>query len=94
VLNVHCVRALGKGTAIVTDNTLVVIEDDFGNPIVVVVQVQPRVYTVIKADEPDFNKVLGGLGIDKIVVNDQIDFNIPLPGNDVKLLRGPKGFGA
>lgn len=92
MLNVHCVRALGQGTATVTDNTIVVVEDDFGNPLVVVVQVQPRVYTIVNADDPDFNKVLEGLGIDKVVVNDQVNFNIPLPGKDVKLLRGPQGF--
>ena len=92
MLNVHCIKQLGHGTATVTDNTIVIIEDEFGNPIVVVVQVQPRVYTVVNADDPDFNRVLEGLGIDKIVVSDKVDFTMPLPDGQVKLLRGPKGF--
>lgn len=92
MLNVHCIKQLGQGTATVKDTTLVIVEDEFGNPIVVVVQVQPRVYTVVNADDPDFNRVLEGLGIDKIVVNDQVDFTLPLPDGQVKLLRGPKGF--
>lgn len=92
MINVHCVKQLGQGTATVTDNTVVIVEDDFGNPLVVVVQVQPRVYTVVSADDPDFNRVLEGLGIDKIVVNDKLHFDMPLPDGNVKLLRGPKGF--
>lgn len=92
MLKVKCIRTLGKEALIADDASVVIVEDDFGNPIAVVARIQPLVYTIATADDPEFNRILEGLGIDKLVINEKIDFNMPLPSGNVKLLRGPKGF--
>lgn len=92
MLKVTCIRQLGKDSVVVDNNGVVIIEDNFGNPIVVVVQIQPGVYTVVNSSDEDFNRVLQGLGIDKIVVNEKLQMDMPLPSGDVKLIRGPTGF--
>lgn len=93
MLKVSCIRRFGKDAVVLTDNSTVIVEDEFGNPIVVVVYIQPQTATVVTADDPDFNKILAGLGIDKVVIDSPVNFNMPLADGNVKLLKGPFGFG-
>ena len=92
MLKVRCARRLGRDAVTVDDNGVVIVEDEFGNPLVVVAYIQPQVCTIVTADDPDFNRVLQGLGIDKLVINEPVSFSMPLPKGNVKLLRGPAGF--
>jgi hypothetical protein len=91
VLKVKCIGRVGQGSTVVDNNGVVIVEDEYGNPIVVVVYIQAKTYTVVTADDPDFNRILQGLGIDKIVVNEPMEVNFP-PTQDLKLIRGPAGF--
>lgn len=91
MLKVRCTRKLGKDAVVVDDNSVVIVEDELGNPVVVVVYVQPRIYTVVTPDDPDFNRILEGLGVNKVVVNNPLILPIP-PEGEFKLLRGPTGL--
>lgn len=53
--------------------TRVVVRDNFGNPLAIVVEVDSRTFEVYKYTEPEFNRVLRNLGIEGVVVVDQID---------------------
>ena len=75
---------------VVTDASTVVVYDQYDNPITVVVEVRPGVYTYAAANDPDFNRILSGLGIDKVVVNTELSLDKDVPEN-AKLLSGPFG---
>jgi hypothetical protein len=92
MLNAKCIRSLGSDPVHVENCVLVIIEDSYGNPIAVVAEVQPDITTVVTADDPDFNRILNGLGINKIVVANQIDLDHEPMGDGAKLLSGPAGF--
>jgi hypothetical protein len=56
-----------------TKATRVIIEDDFGNPIGVFLQVEPNhVIAEIADDEAKFNALLRNLGINKTLVVDSL----------------------
>lgn len=88
MLKVQCMRRLGLDSVTTDEVSLVVIEDRFGNPIAVVMETQPNVAEIISANEPDFNRILDGLGISKIVVANTIKPS-HAPQQGAKLLQGP-----
>jgi hypothetical protein len=91
VLNVKCIRQFGLTPVEVDQTNIVIVEDKFGNPIVVVISYDsnPPHHTVVTADDPDFNRILAGLGIDKVVINEPLRTNFPTPeGNPIRL-QGP-----
>jgi hypothetical protein len=89
MLTVNCVKRIGLETIAVDNVSMAIVEDSFGNPLVVVVQIQndPPAYTVVQADDPDFNRVLAGLGIDKVVAINRIQLD--KPAATATLLTGP-----
>jgi len=70
--------------------TTVIIYDVYENPIVVVVEIQPDVHTVVAADDPDFNRILAGLGIDKVVIDTPLIPTKEIPA-EAKIVSGPFG---
>jgi hypothetical protein len=89
MLTVKCIRAIGQEPKVVANTAVAVIEDEYGNPIVVTVYVQPGVYTVVTPDDEDFVRILQGLGIDKIVVNNRLILNNDMKAQGQKLISGP-----
>ena len=64
---VTCLSGLGK--PIVVDNvTTVIVETEQGTAIAVVTETVPGGYALIPATDPDFNRIIGGLGLDRIEV--------------------------
>lgn len=74
-MRVEALKHLGGQTFIAEDIASVVVRDKFGNPILVAfeskINGQP-VYTVSHVKDPDFNRVLAGLGINQVVVCDNL----------------------
>lgn len=95
MVTVKCVRQFGCAPVEVDKTNTVIVEDKFGNPIVVVVSydTNPPHHTVVTADDPDFPRILAGLGIDKVVINEpmRVDFALPEGANPLRL-QGPSGF--
>ena len=91
MLKVNCSGGIGGKQHILENINLVIVEDVLGNPVVVVIETQPGVQSVILADDPDFNRILSGLGIDKTVISDKLDNKDAIP-EGAKLLQGPSGF--
>jgi hypothetical protein len=91
MLKVSCSGGIGGSQHILDDINLVVVEDTFGNPLVVIIETQPGVQSVILADDPDFNRILKGLGIDKTVISSSIDSIEDIP-DGAKLVQGPADY--
>jgi len=70
--------------------TTVIVYDVYENPIVVVAEVQPDIHTVVSADDPDFNRILAGLGINKVVIDTPLIPSKEIPA-DAKIISGPFG---
>lgn len=85
MLRTVCVKQLGGGSTTIDDSNVVIVEDNFGNPLVVAVYISENVTTVVTPDDPDFNKILAGLGVDKIVVNNKLILD--LPGDSIAAAR-------
>jgi hypothetical protein len=63
----------------------IVVEDDFGNPLIVAIQDASGGSVITHCKEPNFNQILKGLGIDKTVLVEDIKTDKPkgelvLPG--------------
>jgi len=89
MLSVNCIRRPGEATELVEGVGTVIVEDEFGNPIVVIIRTADLATTVVTADDPDFNRILHGLGIDKIVTDKPINVKHRSPGEGAELLRSP-----
>jgi hypothetical protein len=46
-----------------------VVETDEGTPLVVIAETLPGAFSVIPATDPDFGRILKGLGLDNVTVN-------------------------
>jgi len=68
----------------------VIVYDLFDNPIMVVVEVQPGVHTCVAANDKDFNRIMAGLGIDKVVIDTPLIPDREIPA-EAKLISGPFG---
>ena len=90
MLKVSCSGGIGKSQHVLDDINLVVVEDTFGNPLVVIIETQTGVQSVILADDPDFNRILKGLGIDKVVISEQLESREMPDG--AKLVQGPASY--
>ena len=64
-----------KGSSASMDANMILVEDSFGNPLLIVCEHKPGVVTVASAHDPNFDKVLKSFGIDKTVFNS----NVKLP---------------
>lgn len=64
---VTCLRGI-TDPVVVEKATTVVIEDDFGTPIGVVYEHMPGAYLLVPANDPDFNRIMEGLGLDHVKV--------------------------
>jgi len=91
MLKVSCSGGIGGSQHVLDDINLVIVEDTLGNPIVVVIETQTGVQSVILADDPDFNRILNGLGIDKVVISEKITSPDGAP-DGAKLLQGPSNY--
>lgn len=87
MLTVKCVRRLGQAPVVIKDSSTVIVEDNYGNPVAVIVHINQNACTVVTPDDPDFNRILQGLGVDKIVINEQLNLNQSNTGG--KLIGGP-----
>lgn len=60
----------GIGKPVVTDDiTTVIVETSDGTPIVVVAEVVPGGFSIIPATDPDFTRILRGLGLNQVEVS-------------------------
>lgn len=87
MLVAQVLNGLTSGTQQVPGN-LIVVNDHYGNPIVVVQEMSPGVAVVIQANEPEFNRVIAGLGLNKVVACDKLLINNPVPAG-AELVAGP-----
>lgn len=87
MLTVKCARKLGQEPTVIKDASVVIVEDEFENPVAVIVHIQQGVCTVVTPDDPDFNRILSGLGVDKLVINEQLALKQEQQGS--KLISGP-----
>jgi len=70
------------------DGSTVIISDEFGNPLVVVTRVADQTSMVSTFKDEDFNRILSSLGIDKVVVDNEL--LIDRPHEDAELLFDPR----
>ena len=91
MLEVTTSSGLGQSVQQTVGN-LVVVNDHLGNPLVVVQEVSPGVSIVVPANDPDFNRVLSGLGLDKVVVCNKLLVSSSLPAG-AELVAGPGSTG-
>jgi hypothetical protein len=75
MLTAKVLQQIGR-EVVVAQGRMVVVEDEFGNPLVVVLQTSPRMTTILSCRDADFNTMLRQLGLDRIVV----DSPLQLPG--------------
>ena len=77
MLKTTIIPRIGDNPTTVSGNT-VIISDEFGNPLVVAVKIadQTTLVSTFK-DGDDFRRILSSLGIDKVVVDDNIVIDAP-----------------
>ena len=64
---------IGSGKAMVLEASQVLIKQADGTPIGVAAEYGPEgTYAVSYAGEPDFNRILAALGIDQLVITDEL----------------------
>jgi len=78
---------------IIVEGSTIIIEELNNVPAVVIVETQltpdASAITVATANEPRFNDILAGLGIDKIVIHEPLEIENNHPAG-AKLLMAPK----
>ena len=62
---------------VVIEATRVVVEDDLGNPVALALEYAPNQIFTATLDDPEFNRVLAELGIDKTLLVEDV-FQTPL----------------
>lgn len=72
---------------VVTKGRTVIISDEHNNPLVVVMQIADGTTMVANSTDPDFNRVLRSLGINKTVICNNL--SIPGPPANAELVAGP-----
>jgi hypothetical protein len=87
MLTVHTLNGIQAGSQTI-QGSVVVVNDHYGNPLVVVQEVNPGVAVVVPANEPGFNRIITGLGLDKTVVCNQLLINNQVPAG-AELIAGP-----
>lgn len=72
-MKVKILQTVGRDVQIVEARQIIV-EDEADNPVIVISEVQPGVIELTSVDDgAEFQKILKGLGIDKIVTVEKID---------------------
>ncbi len=80
----------GIARAVRLPATQIVIRQDNGTPIVVAAEFGPdRSQKVVRVGDPEFNDALRALGVNDIVICDDIIMPPPPPG--ARLVAGPRG---
>ena len=79
MLRAVVIGKLGTRPAVVKGNT-VIVEDSLGNPLAAIVETSERMNLVVTVKDKDFNNVLRGLGINKVVVEDPMPLEPPPSG--------------
>lgn len=87
MLTTTAIQGLGREIQTIRGD-LIVVKDHYGNPVVVVQELQPGILTVVTADDDDFNRVLRALGLDKVVICDRLESQYE-PPEGARLLAGP-----
>jgi len=64
---VTCISGIGK-PVVVEGVTTAIFETPEGTPIAVVTETVPGGYALIPATDPDFNRIISGLGLDRVEV--------------------------
>lgn len=64
---VTCISGIGK-PVVVDGVTTAIFETPEGTPIAVVTETVPGGYALIPATDPDFNRIISGLGLDRVEV--------------------------
>jgi hypothetical protein len=75
-LTVGAAAKIAKGST-------VVVEDELGNPLVVVIETSQRMNMVVTCNDSDFNQVLQQLGINKVVIDEPMQLAGPPSGAQV-----------
>ena len=70
------------------DGNTVIIEDEFGNPLVVVMRVADKTTMITTYRDNDFQRILSSLGINKVVLDNNLA--IDGPPQDAELLFNPQ----
>jgi len=83
---VTCLSGVSRPT-VVENVTTVVVETDEGTPIAVVTESVPGGFMLIPATDPDFNRIMTGLGLNQVTVR-QLNLSKQHQG---QLLSGPLG---
>lgn len=83
MLKAVAVARVGGEVAAVTGN-LIIVEDDFGNPLVLVLRQSERDSIILTCTDADFNATLRALGLNKTVVASPLDM-APLPDGALRV---------
>lgn len=68
-MRVNCISfENGKPVSKVVETGNVIVEDRFGNPLMVATETQPGVQLICTIKDPEFHAVLKQLGFDRVVV--------------------------
>lgn len=73
-------KELGDKNPIIAEVSVVVVEGDDGTPVMVACDVGNGGICASSAKDEDFNRVLRTLGIDKLVITDNLDAALKPPG--------------
>jgi hypothetical protein len=68
VLRVQAIGAIGAGAPVEVEGHTIIVRDDMGNPIMVAQEIADGMTTVTTCADPDFDKTLRVLGIDKLEI--------------------------
>jgi len=79
MLKAKAIRQVGAAPQVI-EGTSVIVEDALGNPLAVIVETSERMNLVVTVNDKDFNNVLTRLGLNKIVVNTEMDLDSPPAG--------------
>lgn len=66
-------RKIGDPEPIIADVSVVIVEDDNGVPVAVACEVGPGAICTAHARDEEFNRILKTLGIDRLVITDNLE---------------------
>lgn len=90
-MQLEAFQTLGGKTYSIDNLAVVVVNDRFGNPLMVACELSPGMYEIAKVGDPDFEKALQVLGINKTVV--VTDIQPPPPRRGDRQVMGPNSYG-
>lgn len=86
-MRVKIISQLGQAP-IVLDASVVIVEDDVGNPVMIGSDYgPPNTFVVAHIKDAGFNRICKALGIDRTAFVDTIE--MPKPPAEARLIRGP-----